>query len=214
MIELFDAERLLPKRDHSLALAALVLAAGAGVLAVHAGSLQQKLREQEARKVTLEGQLRQAKARVVPSGTLVADLQRELDLAEAELAERGGAEAQRLTPSAWLDRLAALGSPEVSLARIEVDAAGAARIEGMATHAQAVSAFVQAFSRHEALAGLAPRAVELRQDKASAPHLRFQMRAAPPAAAAATPATTPADANSMPAAAAAAAASSAAGGRS
>lgn len=192
MIELFDAARLSPKRDHSLVLLALTLAAGAGALAVYAGQLQQQLRAESARKVQLEGQLRQAKARSnAPTGALIADLQRELQLAEGELAAarprdgtidaNGDGTGEELpTPAAWLDRLAALGTPDLSLARVDVDARGGARIEGLATSAQAVSSFVQAFSRHEARVGLKPRAVELKQDKANAALLRFQLIASAP----------------------------------
>jgi hypothetical protein len=192
MIELFDAERLLPRRDASLPVAALLLAMAVGGLGTYAGHLQQALRSETARKVALEGHVRQAQALATkaPSAALLADLQRELGLAEAEDELARGKVETRLAPSAWLERLAALASADVSLTRVEVDVLGRTQVEGMAVNAQAVSGFVQAFSRQEAVAGLAPRSVELRQDKTSAPHLRFQMNAALPAVAA-TPAAGP-----------------------
>lgn len=185
MIELFDASRLLPRRDHSLPLLGLVLAAAAGAIAVYAGSLQQQLRVEQASKQRLESELRRAQAQgsKAPSAALLADLQRQAEQAEAENAAASSATPRgeaALAPSAWLERLASLGSAELSLTKVDVDPRGSAHIEGLAVNAQAVSNFVQAFSRQEALAGLAPRSVELRHDKTSAPHLRFQMQATAP----------------------------------
>lgn len=202
MIELFDANRLLPRRDHSLPLLGLALAAAMGGVAVYAGALQQHLRQEQANVTRLGNAVRQAQAlgSKAPSAALLADLQRQVALAEAENAAvsqgtPAGAQAA-LSPSSWLDRLAALGSAEVSLTKVEVDARGSTRIEGLAVNAQAVSSFVQAFSRQEALAGLAPRSVELRHDKTTAPHLHFQLQATAPGAASAkaapAAATTPA----------------------
>lgn len=193
MIELFDAERLITRRDHSSMLAGLVLALAAGALAVHAAGLQRQLQREQARGKQLDASLRTLPTRTPASTQLVADLQRQVTLAEAELAAFGpaaGAAPDVAPPSAWLDRLATLGSPDVSLARIEIDAQGGTRIEGLATSAQAVSGFVHAFSqasaRHDALVAGAqgapvptPRAVEVRQDKTQTAHLRFQLRATP-----------------------------------
>ena len=78
MIELFDAARLLPRRDHSLALAAVVLAVGAGGLSVYAATLQSNLRQLEAQRIELDGQLRSSAAKPAPSAALVAELQQQV----------------------------------------------------------------------------------------------------------------------------------------
>lgn len=214
MIELFDAQRLLPRRDHSAVAAGLTLALAAGALSVYAAHLQRELQHAQARAKQLDARVRILPQRTPATAALVADLQRQVQAAEAELAAFGpgpGAESAGAAPppSAWLERLAQLGSQEVSLVRIDIDAQGGTRIEGLATHAQAVSGFVQAFSaaaaRHDAAAhGTAaptPRAVELRQDKTQTAHLRFQLRASPNlgTAPAAAP-TPPFDAESLAAA--------------
>lgn len=188
MIELFDASRLEPRRDYSLAAAAAALALGAGALSVYAGSLQDRVRQAEARSTELQAQMRQLQARGGPTPSLVQDLQRQALLVEAELAQGGSApEAATLAASQWLDRLAALGRPEVSLSRVEVDRAGAARIEGQAVSPSAVSAFVQSWGSQDQLAGVPARALEVRQDKTDAPTLRFMLQAHTPGRAAAHP---------------------------
>ena len=178
MIELFDADRLLPKHDHSLVIGALLLAFGAGGLSVYAGSLQSRLRLLESQRVAMDGELRQQSAKTAPSAALVADLQHQVQRLEADVAAaNGGLRGDGLAASQWLDRLGALATPEVSLNKIDLDRNGSARIEGQATSPQAVSGFVQAFSERDKHSAVRARSIEVRQDKSSTAPLRFQMRA-------------------------------------
>lgn len=183
MIELFDAERLAPRRDHSLALCAVVLALGVGALSVYAYALQQRLRDAEAQRVVLQTQLKNAQPKLALNPALVADMQRQAEALEVQIKRTSAAEpntsGEALRPSTWLDRLGTLATHDVSLAKVEIESDGSARIEGLATTPAAVSAFVQAFAAQNRQAP-APRAIEVRQEKAMAPYLRFVMRANPP----------------------------------
>ena len=182
MIELFDAARLTPRRDYSLVVAALMMAVGAASMSVYAASLQARLRGLEAHRIQLDGHLRQQAARPVPSATLVADLQLQVERLEGEVAAAtGGPASYGLTAPQWLDRLGALAAADVSLSKIEIDRAGSARIEGLAASAQAVSGFVQAFSDQDKRAPVRARSIEVRQDKTETARLSFQMRATAPA---------------------------------
>ena len=182
MIELFDASRLLPRRDHSLALVVLVLALTAGGMSVYAQQLQTKLRAADAEKQTLSASLRQAQARPVPSRSLLADLAQQLQRLESDitLAQGVGASpngSESLAASSWLARVHTLGQAELSLSKIDIERYGGARFEGLAHSAQAVSGFVQAFSAQERQSQVQPRSIEVRHDKTSAPYLRFVVRA-------------------------------------
>ncbi len=192
MIELFDASRLLPRRDHSLALVVLVLALTAGGMSVYAQQLQVKLRAADAEKQTLTASLRQAQARPLPSRSLLTDLAQQLHKLEADstLAQGAGV-SESLAASSWLARVHTLGQAELSLSKIDIERHGGARFEGLAHSAQAVSGFVQAFSAQERQSQVQPRSIEVRHDKTSAPYLRFVVRASatPQSAPAAAPRT-------------------------
>lgn len=196
MIELFDASRLLPRRDHSLALVVLVLALTAGGMSVYAQQLQTKLRTADAEKQTLTASLRQAQARPLPSRSLLTDLAQQLQRLESDitLAQGAGAGAgasESLAASSWLARVHTLGQAELSLSKIDIERHGGARFEGLAHSAQAVSGFVQAFSAQERQSQVQARSIEVRHDKTSAPYLRFVVRASatPQSAPAAAPRT-------------------------
>lgn len=196
MIELFDASRLLPRRDHSLALVVLVLALTAGGMSVYAQQLQTKLRAADAEKQTLIASLRQAQARPLPSRSLLTDLAQQLQRLESDitLAQGAGAGAgasEGLAASSWLARVHTLGQAELSLSKIDIERHGGARFEGLAHSAQAVSGFVQAFSAQERQSQVQARSIEVRHDKTSAPYLRFVVRASatPQSAPAAAPRT-------------------------
>ena len=198
MIELFDASRLLPRRDHSLALVVLVLALTAGGMSVYAQQLQPKQRAADAEKQTLTASLRQAQARPLPSRSLLTDLAQQLQRLESDitLAQGAGAGAgagasESLAASSWLARVHTLGQAELSLSKIDIERHGGARFEGLAHSAQAVSGFVQAFSAQERQSQVQARSIEVRHDKTSAPYLRFVVRASatPQSAPAAAPRT-------------------------
>lgn len=194
MIELFDAARLATRRDHSPAICVGVLALGAATISVYAYALQQRLRGAEAQRVALQTQLENTQPKAQLNPALVADMQRQAEALEAQLKLTTAAATTALDglrPSTWLERLGTLGSSELSLAKVELDRSGAARIEGLATTPAAVSAFVQAFAAQNRQAPLQARAIELRQEKAMAPYLRFVMRANPPPPAARTLPTAP-----------------------
>lgn len=182
MIELFDAARLLPRRDWTLPLAGLAVLLTGAALAAYGLTLQSHVQQAEQQRAEAAQRLQAVKAVPAPSGALLADLQREVERLEAEAAPdaRSGT-APGPTPAQWMLRLAELSSNEVSLSKIEVDRAGAVRIEGLATSPQAVSRFLQAWDQAQQQATPVPaRAIEVRQDPTAAPLLRFQLRAAAP----------------------------------
>lgn len=184
MIELFDADRLLPKRDWSLLRAGGALAAVALGMGVYGWMLGDRLRAGEAERNQLRQRLQAAQPASAASPTLLADLEREAQRLEAEAALATGTDAPAAPrPAQWMMRMADLATSDVSLSRIEIDRAGAVRIEGLAASPQAVSRFLQAWDRQHAQNPPAPaRALEVRQDPAAAPNLRFSLRAGAPAA--------------------------------
>lgn len=207
MIELFNAARLLPRRDHSLAIAGGAIALGLLGLGGHAVSLQREMNALQAESATQLAELAKLKAAVPPpTPALLADLEQlarrlEADVALASGGSPGAAPGALPTPSQWLDRLDAMGNPDVGLSRIEIDRAGSARIEGLARTPQAVSVYALAWERENAQAPMRARAIEVRQDdkvaagangsatpatsastSSAPPLLRFQMRANLPGA--------------------------------
>jgi Tfp pilus assembly protein PilN len=194
MIELFDAERLLPRRDLSLPALGLALLVAAAGMAAWGMSLQRRLDAVDRQRLALEQRLQSMSRETAPSPTLLAELQRDAERLEAEAsADPFSGQATGPRPSQWMARLAELGGSELALTRLEVDRAGSLRIEGQARSPQAVSTFVQAFEQQQRQeAPMRPRAVELKQDAQLAPLLRFQLRATPPPLP--TPRTTPAPA--------------------
>lgn len=185
MIELFDAERLQPRRDWSLPALALALLVAAGGMAAWGTSLQRQLEAAEGQRLALERQLKSLSHDTAPNPTLLAELQRHAERLEAEAAaDPFAGQTAGPRPSQWMTRLADLSSSELALTRLEVDHAGSLRIEGQARSAQAVTTFVQAFEQQQRLeAPMRPRAIEVKQDSQLAPLLRFQLRASPPPAA-------------------------------
>ena len=178
MIELFDAARLVPRRDRTWmvagSLASLVaLGLGAHVLMLHRelDGLQTTARTQQADLARLKA------AEPPPAPALLADLEARARSLEAEVAQAAGGSGAMPSPSQWLERLDALSSKDVGLSRIEIDCAGSARIEGLARSPQAMSGYVQAWEAQGASAPMRARTIEVRQDEKAAPLLRFQMRA-------------------------------------
>lgn len=213
MIELFDQERLLPRRDTTLWAAAgtaLLALAGLGVYARH---LQGQLDEAQQRTHALEAQWRLQQAQGPVNPALLADLQRQLQQLEAALATaqppRG---THTLTPAQWLDRLDALSAPGLSLRVVELEPAGSARVQGQASSTQVINQFVQAWSRQDQVAQWAARSIEVRQEATPQPvgpagapvaatpsALRFELRAARPGSAASAATPTPPLAAARPA---------------
>ena len=218
MIELFDAARLTIKRDHTLAVAGGTLLFTAGVMAAYTGFLHLQLRHSENTTQALQNQLAAlatpagaGKAAASPRAALVADLRRQAEQLEREAAINSayggpGSSEQLLSPAQWMHSLGALAQTDTSLQKVDVDRSGSARIEGLATHPQALNKLVQAWERQELLAQVQPRTLDIRQEKLPAPFLRFQLRATPAAASPSTGAATDGPAAAAPPSTAAAAA--------
>ncbi len=178
MIELFDPARLLPRKDRSLLAAGVLLSLGAGALGVYGLTLQHQWQRAEAQRRTLAAELQRTALPPPPaSSTVLADLLRQAETLEAELAASSGDAGNGLSASQWLDRLDALGTADVSVSLAEIDRAGAARIDGMARTPQALGRYVQAWEQQDRLAAVPARGIEIRQDAQAAPQLRFQLRA-------------------------------------
>ncbi|MBL8328664.1 MAG: hypothetical protein JNJ71_07405 [Rubrivivax sp.] len=194
MIELFDAPRLLPRRDASFFIAGAVLAAGLTLLGLHGASLQRQLQQTHKTSADLqrlaERQAAAGAALKPPSAELLADLRRQAERLEAELSPGAGSEAARLTPALWLEALAALGSSDVGVLRAEVGRDGVATLDGQALNPEAVTRYLGAWERHDSFRGLLARALELREDKERSGLLHFTLRTLPrPAADTARPAS-------------------------
>lgn len=181
MIELYDRERLDPRRDRSLPVVAALALAVVAAVGGWSALLYTRVQAVEAQARELQARVGSGRQPAAAAATPIAlaELQRQVERLEAEAAgaARGGA---LLAPSQWLDRLAGMASAEVSLSRIEIDRGGAARIEGQAASPQALARFVQEWERQEPQATVLARSLELRQDKGESPRWRFQMRATPP----------------------------------
>lgn len=190
MIELYDATRLLPRRDHSLALLSAGLLLAVGGVGLYGWGLQGRLADAEGQRASLQQRMQTTSGLPAPKPALLADLQREAERLEAEgLADPQQANAQGPTPSQWMLRLGELGSTDISLTKIEVDRAGAVRLEGQAASPQAVSRLLQQWDRAQTATSPVPaRAIDVRQDPATAPLLNFKLRAAAPVLPTATPA--------------------------
>lgn len=182
MIELFDAQRLLPQRDRSLLLAGGVLGLGVVGLAAHSVYLNQQITHTQAESRGAQNELKQLKAIAPPPGAaLLADLEQQALRLEAELAAAGaspgGPDGAVPKASQWLERLENLASADIGLSLVEIDRNGSARVEGMARTPQAMSSYVQAWEHQQAQTPMRARAIEVRQDEKAAPLLRFQLRA-------------------------------------
>jgi Tfp pilus assembly protein PilN len=181
MIELFDANRLLPQRDRSLLLAGGALGLGVVGLAAHAVYLNQQIAHAQLEGRVAQTELTRLKGIAPPPGpALLADLEQQAQRLEAELAAAGagpGASGGNPKASQWLERLETLATADIGLSLVEIDRNGSARIEGMARTPQAMSSYVQAWEHEQAQAPMRARAIEVRQDEKAAPLLRFQLRA-------------------------------------
>jgi hypothetical protein len=178
VIELFDAQRLLPQRDRSLLIAGGVLALGVLALGTHVLLMQSEFNQLQAESRRQLVELARLKAaEPPPAPALLADLETQARQLEAEIALATGGTGSSPTPSQWLERLDSLASAEVGLSRIEIDRAGSARIEGLARSPQAMSGYVQAWETQQTPSPMRARAIEVKQDDKAAPFLRFQMRA-------------------------------------
>ncbi len=171
LIELFDAERLRPRRRvnwiHPAALPALALVS----VAAWGWDHHAELKQLRAQRQATDAQIAQLQTVANPAGAEAAlanrqALRQSAERLEAELAaldESAQARTVSLPPSGWLARLERLAAPGISLTRVEIDRGGGARVEGMAVDAQAVSSFVNAWSSHEAMAALPPRALDVQE---------------------------------------------------
>ncbi len=182
MIELFDANRLLPQRDRSLLLAGGALGLGVVGLAAHSVYLHQQITHTQSESRGAQAELKRFKALTPPPGAaLLADLEQQALRLEAELAAAGanpgGHSGTNLKPSQWLQRLDTLARADIGLSLVEIDRNGSARVEGQARTPQAMSSYVQAWEHQQAQAPMRARAIEVRQDEKAAPLLRFQLRA-------------------------------------
>lgn len=179
MIELFDANRLLPQRDRSLLLAGGVLGLGVVGLTAQAVHLQHQIADTRLESRTAQTELTRLKKIAPPPGlALLADLEQQALRLEAELAAAGsGSGSGHTKASQWLERLDTLAQADIGLSLVEIDRNGSARIEGMARTPQAMSSYVQAWEQQQAQAPMRARAIEVRQDEKAAPLLRFQLRA-------------------------------------
>ena len=186
MIELFDANRLLPQRDRSLLLAGGALGLGMVGLTAHAVVLQQQITDTRLESRGAQTELTRLKKIAPPPGlALLADLEQLALRLEAELAAAGagpGAGGGNPKASQWLERLDTLASADIGLSLVEIDRNGSARVEGMARTPQAMSNYVQAWEQQQAQTPMRARAIEVRQDEKAAPLLRFQLRANLPGA--------------------------------
>lgn len=176
MIELYDATRLEPRRDPVLRWAPLLALAAFGAYGAHAASLQLKLQRNDAELKALQARLAAAPGAAKATPALAADLQRQVEAAEAAAAPASAPAGP--SPAHWMALLEQLGRPDASLDKVQIDRSGTVRIEGRARHPQAVADFVNGWDRLQAVSALGPRAVELREDRQAAPLLRFQMQAA------------------------------------
>ncbi len=190
MIELFDTQRLTVRRDHSLALMGSTLLLVVGLMGAYTLWLQLQVSDTLARTQSMQSQLaRQSPKAVVnsaaaPKAALVADLRRQAEQLEREIAMASGdavamADTQQLSPAQWLQQLAMLAQNQTSLSRIDIDRVGGALLEGQATSPQALNSLVQAWEQTETLAHLRLRTLEVKQDKLAADFLRFQLHASP-----------------------------------
>lgn len=179
MIELFDPQRLLPRRDRSLPITGAVLAVGVLGLGAHGVGLQREMNALQRQSERQQTDLARLKTIAPPPPpALLADLEAQARRLEAELQASGASvNAGSPKPSQWLQRLEELGTPEVSLTHIDIARAGTATIEGQARTPQAMSAYVQAWESQQSDSSMRARAIEVKQDEKAAPLLRFQFRA-------------------------------------
>lgn len=183
MIELFDGQRLLPRRDHSPTLAAGVLVLGAGLIAMQALTMQHQLAQTRHQAQALKALLDQRTAAEAslkpPSAEILADLRRQAERLEAEVTPSAGSQAAQRLPSEWLGALAEIATREVGVTKAEIARDGTAILEGQALDTRSVTAFLSAWERHPRFSGLQARALELREDKDQPGLLRFVLRTVP-----------------------------------
>lgn len=180
MIELYDRDRLLPRRDHTLWAAGGILILGVALMALRGWSLQHQSQQLRADNQRLQAQgdrlgKAAAAARQAPSPTLLADLRRTAERMEAETTPAGGATAG-MAPSQWLAQLASLSNGDIGIVKAEIGRNGAATFEGQARSSAALSDYLQAWERHADLGRMPTRALEVREDTEDPRLLRFTLR--------------------------------------
>ena len=183
MIELFDAQRLLPRRDHTLLIAHSALALCVGLMVVQGLTLQHQLKQTRGQSLAMKtlGDKRSASQASLKSVSpeLLADLRRQAERLEAEVSPSASSEASRMPPSQWLGSLDELGTADVSVVKAEVARDGTAALEGLALSTKGITAYLSAFDRHTGFASLQARALELKEDKDRSGLLRFVLRTVP-----------------------------------
>jgi hypothetical protein len=197
VIELFDAQRLLPQRDRTLFMASCALALGISLMLVHGLALQHQLSQTKTQSLSMkmladQRQALQASLRSA-SPELLADLRRQAERLEAEVSPTVISGASRMTPSQWLVALGELSTSEVGVIKAEITREGNAVLEGQALNTRAVTGYVGAWEKHPGFAALQARALELREDKERPGLLRFVLRTMP-----AEPRSTPPERPSAP----------------
>lgn len=179
MIELYDRERLLPRRDQTLWMASGLLMLGIALMGLRGWSLTQQrdaLRLETARLTQTEAlQQAQAAGSKAPTPAMLAELRRMVERLEADTALPAGA-AAGLAPSQWLADLASVSAGQTSIVKAEIGRSGAAAIEAQARNAEAVSDYMQAWEQHPNLRRLAARGLEIREDPREPGLLRFTLR--------------------------------------
>lgn len=190
MIELYDADRLLTRRDHSLRVTALLLLLSTAAVASYAQIQYSRLQRLQAELKELQDRVAQRSAAAAApvasaASAALADLLRQAEQMERDAAlggpysptETEGERAEVLRASQWLQRLGLLAQPDVSLHKVEVQRSGAVRVEGLASHTEALNNFVQAWERQDELAQLQPRSIEVKQERLPSQGLRFHLLA-------------------------------------
>ena len=177
MIELYDAARLQRKVDRSLLLAGGLLAVVMLGLGAHSFSLHTRQQALGKEFQALELKLKAIPEQRVPSTAMLEELQRQVAQWEAQAGPATASSEVALPASGWMAALADLASTEVSLTRVEIDRNGSAQVEGLARSAQGVSALTQRWAAHEALQTMRTQTLELKQEKAGEPLLKFHLLA-------------------------------------
>ncbi len=197
MIELYDAARLVKRRDLSLPVTALLLLLCATAMASYAQLLHGRLQRVQADLQEMQNLVAHNAAAPSTPRVPLSELLRQAEQLEREASMDGQAvgpsiqpagpgagsavderdPAQPLRASQWLHRLGLLAQPDVSLQKVEVERSGAVRVEGVAAHADALNNFVQTWERQDELARLQPRSIEVKQERTPSQLLRFHLRA-------------------------------------
>jgi Tfp pilus assembly protein PilN len=184
MIELYDRQRLLPRRDPAPGLAAMLLLAGLAWMGSEGWQQSQMLAQLKTTQRALQMQeqrLGQVERSAAPTAALLADLRRQAEALEAETLPQGVTPSTiHLTPSGWLEALSQASLPDVALDKVELSRDGTAVLSGHARSAGAITAYVQAWQAHPVLGLLATHALKVREsgDEVGA-SVQFELRVVP-----------------------------------